>query len=353
MIRLQRSRTSRTGTLSAFEISAARATRVARTTRLSLAGALLVATLAHAAGTNAADTTTPALTWTTLGTAAGPVLYAERSQPANLLRVDGKPWLVDCGDGALERLAAAGYRASQVDTVWISHLHMDHIGGLQALLGLRWMQSASSVLTIYGPPGTDAVVAGLVQSLKPVSMIEGGKTNKMSPDQLVKVVIVTDGDDRTVGGVRVRAVRNSHFDDEPGHPADNGTESLSYRFDYRGRAIGYTGDTGPSDAVARLEQGVDVLVSEVIDLGPIVANIDRAMSSMPPKAKDALIRHLQAQHLTPQGAGTMASEAGAHRLVFTHLGIVGPTDATAPKLMSEARTTYTGPISVAHDLDTF
>ena len=307
---------------------------------------MLGATTAHAAGGNA-------LSWTTLGTAAGPVLSAERSQPANLLLVDGKPWLVDCGDGALERLAAAGFRAAQVETVYISHLHMDHIGGLQALLGLRWMQSASTVLTIYGPPGTDAVVAGLVQSLKPVSLIEGGKTNRMSPDQLVKVVIVDDGDDRTLGGVRVRAVRNSHFDDEPGHPADNGTESLSYRFDYQGRAIGYTGDTGPSDAVARLEQGVDVLVSEVIDLGPVVANLDRAMSSMPPKAREALINHLKTQHLTPRDAGTMASQAGARHLVFTHLGIVGATDSTAPKLVSEAQITYSGPVSVAHDLDTF
>lgn len=327
-------------------------TLTARASRLGIAIAMLAAAATHSA--NAADAgSANGLSWTTLGTAGGPVLYAERSQPANLLRVDGKPWLVDCGDGALERLAATGFRAAQVDTVFISHLHMDHIGGLQALLGLRWMQSASSVLTIYGPPGTDTVVAGLLQSLKPVSMIEGGKTNKMSPEQLVKVVIIDDGDDRTLDGVRVRAVRNSHFDDEPGHPANNGTESLSYRFDYAGRSIGYTGDTGPSEAVARLEQGVDVLLSEVIDIGPIVANIDRAMSSMPPKAKDALIRHLKTQHLTPQDAGTLASEAHARRLVFTHLGIVGPTAATAPKLVSEAQTTFSGPVSVAHDLDTF
>jgi ribonuclease BN (tRNA processing enzyme) len=78
------------------------------------------------------------LSWTTLGTQGGPILNAKRSQPANLLVVDGKPWLVDCGDGALERLAAAGYDPLQVNTAFISHLHMDHIGGLQGLIGLRW-----------------------------------------------------------------------------------------------------------------------------------------------------------------------------------------------------------------------
>jgi hypothetical protein len=44
----------------------------------------------------------PPLSWTTLATQAGPLPSAERSDPANLLVVNGKPWLVDCGDGAME-----------------------------------------------------------------------------------------------------------------------------------------------------------------------------------------------------------------------------------------------------------
>jgi hypothetical protein len=66
--------------------------------------------------------------------------------------------------------------------------------------------------------------------------------------------------------VHVRAVRNSHFDNPPGHPQDNGTH-LSYRFDYQGYGVGYMGDTGPSDAVAALERNVDLLVSEVTERG--------------------------------------------------------------------------------------
>jgi len=52
------------------------------------------------------------LSWTTLGTQGGPHPNAERSQPANLLVVDGKPWLVDCGDGVLERSQPRGQRGS-------------------------------------------------------------------------------------------------------------------------------------------------------------------------------------------------------------------------------------------------
>ncbi len=293
------------------------------------------------------------MTWTTLGTAAGPSLYAERSQPANLLSVDRRHWLVDCGDGALERLAALRLRAADVDTLFVTHLHMDHIGGLQALIGLRWMQNAQKPLIIYGPPGTDAVVQGLLQAMKPVARIELGHSHQRSPDDLVRVITIEGGSDLNVDGVRVRAAQNSHFDDTPGHPADNGTQSLAYRFDYNGASIGVTGDTGPSDAVAQLEHGVDLLVSEVIDVDGVVADLARAMPNMKGPMKDALIAHLRTQHLTPEAAGQLASTAGVHRLVFTHLGIVGPTDASAAKLVSEAHTTFSGDIYVAHDLDQF
>lgn len=298
----------------------------------------------------------PTLSWITLGTQAGPRPNAERSQPANLLVVNGKPWIVDCGDGAMERLAAAGFSPTQVDTAFLSHLHLDHIGGLQGLIGLRLVvPSTKNVLTIYGPPGTDAVVAGISQSLTPsvqIGLLLGVQVP--TPERLTRVVIVKDGSDFNIGGVRVRAVRNSHFDEPPGHPADNGSQSLSYRFDYNGYGIGYTGDTGPSDAVAHLEEGVDLLVSEVFDLPTMIAFVTHdAKFALPPQVVSGMIQHFQTQHLTPQQAGRIAAKAGVRRLVFTHLGIPGPTNAEAPKLIREAHETFKGEVVVAHDLDRF
>jgi ribonuclease BN (tRNA processing enzyme) len=310
-----------------------------------------------APGAHAADETARhAMTWTTLGTAGGPVIHADRSQPANLLSAGQEQWLVDCGDGALERLAAVGDQPARIHTVFISHLHLDHIAGLQGLIGLRWMQSAPGVLTIYGPPGTDAVVDGIVASLQPsahIGMAVRGGRSQPGPAQSVKVVIVRDGADLTVDGIRVRAVRNSHFDDAPGHSSDTATESLSYRFDADGYAIGYTGDTGVSQPVADLFRGVNLVVSEVIDLAGTIANINGPHSPMPPQVRPALIEHLKTQHLTPQQAGALAAAAGAQRLVLTHLGIAGPTDRVAPVLVSGAHETFGGQVSVAHDLDRF
>ena len=42
----------------------------------------------------------------------------------------------------MEHLVAAGFSPKDVSIAFISHLHFDHVGGLQALIGLRWMQNA-------------------------------------------------------------------------------------------------------------------------------------------------------------------------------------------------------------------
>jgi ribonuclease BN (tRNA processing enzyme) len=257
--------------------------------------------------------------------------------------VDGHPWIVDCGDGAMGRLAAAGFQPTQVSTAFISHLHPDHIGGLLGLIALHWIMGGD-VLTIYGPPGTDALVNGIVQSL-----IKG---NGQGPEQVTRVVIVKDGSDLTVNGVRVRAVRNSHFDGSPGPEGDHSiNESLSYRYDYQGYAIGYTGDTGPSDAVTRLEKGVDLLVSEVADVSAIVADfMNRPLS---PEAKAANIHHFEMQHLSPQEAGKIAEGAGVRLLVFTHLVWRGGINAEITKFINEVHETFKGQVIVAQDLDRF
>jgi len=302
----------------------------------------------------AAPAPVPAVGWTTLGTAGGPVVFAERSQPANLLTVGNDDMLVDCGDGCVERLAAAGVTAAQIDTVFVSHLHQDHVAGLAGLIGLRWMQGAGRPLTIYGPPGTDAMVRSIVQSIEPSARIglPGGRRSPLALDGMVHVVTLTSGADVTVHSIRVRAVRNTHFD-ENGVPPDNGTQSLSYRFDIGDAAIGFTGDTGPSDAVTRLFEGVGLIVSEAADLKSAAAAIDAPGSPVPVAARAGLLRHIEDHHLTPEQAGRMAAADHARCLVLTHLSISTPTAEVAPRLTTEAHATFPRQVFVAHDLDRF
>lgn len=286
----------------------------------------------------------------TLGTAGGPIAYAERSQPANLLLAGSQRILVDVGDGAVERLAALRLQPGAIDAVFISHLHMDHIGGLQGLIGLRWM-TAAKPLTVYGPPGTRELVAGIISSMQPSVRAGLGEGPGRPTDGIVRVIELDGGSDVVIGDVRVRAVRNTHFVGE-GDVAKPGPVSLSYRFDRNGSSIGYTGDTGESEAVAGLFRGVDVLVSEVIDLPRVMEMVRK---NNPGSAQNAanLERHLGSHHLTPVQVGALAWKIGAGSVVLTHLSIVGPTADTEPTLLSGVRTAFTGPVTVARDLSRF
>src|SRR5262245_46343513 len=94
-----------------------------------------------------------------LGTQGGPGVSATRTQASSVVLVDGLPYLVDCGYGALKALVQAGLTLGNVSDVFITHLHDDHTADIAALIALKWTASATpGAATVYGPYGTAAMV---------------------------------------------------------------------------------------------------------------------------------------------------------------------------------------------------
>lgn len=291
----------------------------------------------------------------TLGTQGGPLANAVRSQPANALVLENGVYLVDIGDGAAGRLAAAGIPLQRLKGVFISHLHFDHTGGLAAVLGLRFQLNAPGVLTVYGPPGTEEMVAGLVASMQPSAEAGYGVPDEQKPDPaaMVSVVEIRDGANIALEGLTVTAAENTHYSFPEGSELDRRFNSLSFRFDLAERSIVYTGDTGPSDNVENLAKDADLLVSEMIDLEQTIAAVKRANPNMPAKALTDMSRHLSEHHLTPREVGRLAQRANVKNLVVTHLatGAAGAID-TAP-YAAEIGSIFNGAVTIADDLDRF
>jgi ribonuclease BN (tRNA processing enzyme) len=86
-----------------------------------------------------------------------------RAQSGVLLSGDGEHLLVDCGSGVLGSLAETtpGYEA--VDTVLLTHHHLDHVADLLPLLKARWLAGEES-LRVVGPPGTESLVENLLEA---------------------------------------------------------------------------------------------------------------------------------------------------------------------------------------------
>jgi ribonuclease BN (tRNA processing enzyme) len=271
----------------------------------------MVAMLAGAAAPAAEPLACQALTWTTLGTAGGPIPTADRSEPANLLNAGGRLVLVDTGDGTVNQLARLGHMIGAVRDVFISHHHLDHTGGLAAVIGLRWMNQFPGLITIHGPPGTREMVDGIVASMQPQARVGFGLgAADRPPADSVRVVELRGGDSVTVGDIQVTAAANSHFDHDGPQPVSP-PQSLSFRFDFGGRSITYTGDTGPSDEVAKLARRTDLLVSEVMDLDRLYAELQQRRRDASPETLRDLRRHLATHHLTGDDVGRLAAKAGA------------------------------------------
>lgn len=323
---------------------------------VALTGALLP--MAQAGAEVPAAVTTdavgcPVLRWTTLGTAGGPVATPERAQPANLLEADGALYLVDSGDGAVNQLARAGADLGSIRGVFISHHHHDHTGGLSAVIGLRWMNQFPGVLMVYGPPGTRAVVDGIVAALGPQARVGFGLGQADRPPAAsVAVIELRGGSSLTLGGLKVDVAANSHFD-HPGPVEADPPQSLSLRFSLGARSITYTGDTGPSPAVTALARETDMLVSEVIDLKRIVSDIRQHRPDAPPQMMAQMEQHLATHHLNPADLGAMAQTAGVGHLVLTHFAVPGPLADSAANLRAGVRQSYAGPLDLARDLASY
>ena len=215
----------------------------------------------------------------------------------------------------------------------------------------------TSPVDIYGPPGTAASVQGLLQFLTVNSDIRISDGTKIVPASKV-----FSGHETGAGtifqdaNVKVTAVENSHFHFQPGSPGFGKYKSYAYRFDAPDRSIVFTGDTGPSDAVAGLAKGADLLVSEV------TSSIDEykqdqirsgRWQTMTPEQQAGALRHMTEEHLTTEEVGKMATRAGVKTVVLTHLPARGNPKEDYQAFAGQVKKEFSGAVLIANDLMEF
>lgn len=297
----------------------------------------------------------------TLGTGGGPVVQVKRSQPANAVVVGGAVYLFDTGDGTQRQMAAAGLPLGEVRAVFLSHHHLDHVGGLGPILLNRWIVGLAPI-PVFGPPGTAEMTRGIVIAAQPTERaplaIGGGPVRPIAA-----TVTATDLPARLAAprevyrdaNIRVLAVTVDHY-----HEADGRVSAAASSYAYRieagqieanRRVFVFSGDTGPSASLEVLAKGADILISEVMDRPAIAAALGRM--ALPAPARAAFLLHMDLDHLTPPQVGAIARRAGVKSVVLTHL-VPGRDEetGTAGYTAGIARE-FTGPVTVARDGDRF
>jgi ribonuclease BN (tRNA processing enzyme) len=322
-------------------------------------GAFLIASLVLAGAPAAAQGPAPPRpTFVTLGTGGGPIIRLRRAQPANALVIGDAVYMFDSGDGVQRQLRAAGLPVANLRAIFISHHHLDHVAGLGPLLAARWLFNSYRALPVIGPPGTQAMIAGLAEAYRPVERAPitiGGPPKPAIASTIAARDLAGEMDQPfqvyADENIRVLAVTNAHYHYPPGEAA-RFSRSYSYRIEAGGRAIVYTGDTGWSDNVVRLAEGADLLVSEVIDMAAMEAALRRA-PDLPPAALGPLLAHMAQDHLTPDQVGRLAAAAHVGRVVLTHLAPGNDAERGTRGYVTGISAHYRGPVTVANDLDRF
>jgi len=298
-----------------------------------------------------------------LGTTGGPRPNPGRSQPANLLVVNGVNYLVDAGNGVGTQLAKLGIVPAGIQDIFITHNHDDHNADWGTLMGMAWSLGSRRPMTVYGPAGTEMMRKGFLMYFAPnvAARYLEGPQNYMPAEKFIQAhdykipgkgpaVVFQDKN------VKVTAMENCHYHLPKGSPGYGWQHSYSLRFQTPDKIIVFSGDTGPcGDVIPTIARGADILVHELIDLDVIQAQINREVADgqLPASEAEGMMNHMRTEHSTPEEVGRVAQAAGVKLLVLSHL-VIGPENPqTLQKVIDRIHTRYSGPVVIGHDLQKF
>ena len=267
---------------------------------------------------------------TLLGTGC-PQVDTRRFGPSQIVRHQGATYLIDCGSGTTQRLYAAGSNGAEVDAVFLTHLHSDHIVDLFQLIISSWHQGRDRPHMVYGPKGTKRYVNGLLRLWKPeLKQRIAHETRSTTAGLKVDVVEIEAGEVFRAGEVVVTAVEVDHF---PVYPA------YGYLFKTASARLAISGDTTYCPELIKAAKGVDVLVHEVY--------VHHGMPPTMPFVEPHDSRTVKTYHTSSDVVGTVAREAEAGVLVLSHFV---PTRFDEEDLLHQVSADFDGPILIGEDL---
>ncbi len=277
----------------------------------------------------AAKSGPPALEVIVLGS-GGPRAFG-RAGSSYVVLLDGTPRiLVDAGPGAFVRIGELQLDLSQVDTVLLTHLHIDHSSDLPAFFNARALTSDSAITyKIFGPgasgqfPKTSEFVNLLIGDHGAFAY-----QRSFGADETFDVhdlAIALDSAQTKIvddHGLLIEEIA-THHDDCP---------SVAYRITYKNKVVVFSGDMDASALpnLVKLAKNADLLIFHCAVLDP---------PGSPPQ--------LYALHTPPKRIGEATRQAAVKDLLLSHL---------APDVLSQQsavrasiRRSYRGPMAFATD----
>lgn len=112
-----------------------------------------------------------------------------RHHTSQLINIEGKYYLMDCGEGTQLQLKRYHIKAQRINHIFISHLHGDHYLGLMGLLSTMHLMGREKKLDLYGPKGLSEIIT---MQLKYSETVFNYPINFVEVDTTVSKVIHED-----------------------------------------------------------------------------------------------------------------------------------------------------------------
>ena len=289
---------------------------------------------------------------TFLGTAASRPTVG-RNVSGMALQREGDLMLFDCGEGTQRQMMryATGF---SVGAIFVTHMHADHFLGITGLLRTLGLQGRAEPLELYGPPGSKATLQVMVHLGAeripfevPVRELAPG--DAVARDGYDVVAFAVDHGVSAVGYALIEHDRLGRFDVERAR-ALGIPEGPLFGQIHKGRSVEVEGRTvHPSDVVGPTRRGRRIVYSG--DSRPCRALLEMARSADLlvhdcTFAEEEAERARETYHATAAGAALAAREAGALRLVLTH---VSARYADNPRVLEEEAAPHFPGARVAQD----
>lgn len=192
----------------------------------------------------------------------------------------GRPVLFDCGCGVLQRILQSGYRHTDITSVFLSHLHLDHCGDILALVKANWLCDVTA-MDLWGPVGTTEWMNHLLAAYPYLKDKVAYRITELIPGQVV-----------TVKGITVESIRTVHA-----------LASLGFKITANGKKMIYSGDTEPTEDIQKASKSIDLLIHECSFPDTFTVTNHTIPCSLAEMLKGTSIQRIILTHLYPHTCG--------------------------------------------------
>ena len=211
--------------------------------------------------------------------------------------------LIDAGRGVSEALRGAEIPLEQPRVLLLTSLAAENVLGLDDLWLTSWLRGRDQALVIYGPPGTQALVAGLTRALAKQAEAQAAAFALPPGGRALEVHEVASETSFARGELAVRGATL----------AGGALPALAWRIEGGGHGVAVALGSAAPDALAEAARGADFWVTEAV----YGASLERARAAGLP-GLDVLL-HEAESHPRLEALGALAARAGVRSVVLTRL----------------------------------